>query len=221
MRATWLGACTLAEAIGITAAAGAARLATWLTDTLGVSPGWGLAVVVAGGLVEGTALGVLQARALRRSLDATAARRWAIVTVLVAGLAWTAGSAPSTLAAPDDGTTPPLLLVLAGAIALGATTGALLGVAQAAAVRRWVARPWRWVAASTLGWSVAMPVIFLGAGLPGADWPTPLVVALGTATGTAAGAALGLLTRRDAAALADVGPRVGRSKVPSGRAIRP
>ncbi|GAA4098751.1 hypothetical protein ACFFOS_01800 [Nocardioides kongjuensis] len=221
MRPTWLGACTLAEAVGITAAAGAARLATWLTDVRDVAPGWGLAVVVAGGLVEGTSLGVLQSVVLRRRLGDAAARRWTTATVLVAGLAWAAGSAPATLAGPGGGTPPPLLLVVAGGAALGATTGALLGTAQAAAVRRQAARPWRWVASSTVGWTVAMPVIFLGAGLPAADWPTPLVVALGTVTGTAAGAVLGVLTRRGAAALTDVAAESGRPKVPSVRAIRP
>lgn len=221
-RPAWVGACTLAEAIGITAAAGAARLATWLTQTRDASPGWALGVVVAGGLVEGTALGVLQARVLRARLGAAAARRWTVATILVAGLAWAAGSAPATLSASDDGSgSPPLLLVLAGAAALGAMTGALLGAAQAATVRRIVPRPWRWPAASTLGWTAAMPVIFLGAGLPGADWPTPLVVLLGTATGALAGLVLGLITRVGAMDLVTGGPAPRRPKVPLRRAIGP
>lgn len=220
MRPSWLRACTLAEAIGITAAAAAARLATWLTDTRQDSPGWALVVVVAGGLVEGTALGVLQSRVLRPRLGVHAARRWTAATILVAGLAWAAGSAPATLAAPEDGTTPPLPLVLAGGAALGTVTGALLGAVQAAAVRHAVERPWPWVPASAIGWTAAMPVVFLGAALPGADWPSPLVVLLGTATGALAGAVLGLLTGRPAEALTAV-PAHGRSKVPSPRAIRP
>ena len=58
-------ACAAAEAIGMTAAAGAARSATALTDH-GVphATAWGLLVIVLGGLVEGTALGWLQAQAL-------------------------------------------------------------------------------------------------------------------------------------------------------------
>ena len=65
MNRSWVVACAVAEAIGMTAAAGAARSATALTDH-GVThaTAWGLLVVVLGGLVEGTALGWLQARAL-------------------------------------------------------------------------------------------------------------------------------------------------------------
>jgi hypothetical protein len=220
MRLTWLSACTLAEAAGITAAAGAARLATWLSDVHDATPAVALGVVVAGGLVEGTALGLLQARVLRAGLAPSAARRWAVATVLVAGLAWAAGSAPATLAADDGGSPPAVPWVILGAAALGAVTGALLGLAQAAVVSHCVEHPWRWVRASSIGWTAAMPVIFLGAGLPGADWPTPPVVALGTVTGAAAGALLGVLTRRSAAVLATSGaPR--RPKVPSTQGIRP
>lgn len=216
---SWLRACTLAEAVGITAAAGAARVATWVTETRHASPGWALVVVVAGGLVEGAALGVLQARALRGRVGASAARRWALATVLVAGLSWAGASAPATLSGDSAGTSPPLWLVLGGAAMLGALTGAVLGDTQATAVR--VASPARarWVRSSTLGWAAAMPVIFLGASLPDASWPSLPVVALGTATGTVAGAVLGLLTRDGAARLTPLPVR--GPKVPPARAIRP
>ena len=65
MNRGWVVACAAAETIGMTAAAGAARSATALTDH-GVphATAWGLLVIVLGGLVEGTALGWLQAQAL-------------------------------------------------------------------------------------------------------------------------------------------------------------
>lgn len=220
MTISWARACVLAEMVGITAAATAARAATWLTDAHDASALVALGVVVAGGLVEGTALGVLQASALRPRIGKRAGRRWAMATVLVAGLAWAAGSAPSALAPAADDRAPALALVLTGAAGLGALTGTLLGVAQAAAVRRSVGSSWRWAATSALGWTAAMPVIFLGATLPSTDWPTSLVVLLGAVTGAAAGTVLGVLTRGGAERL---GLRTSsqRSKVPSLGAIRP
>ena len=79
----------------MTAAAGAARSATALTDhAVSHATAWGLLVVVLGGLVEGTALGWLQARALDTILGPTGRRHWVLVTVLVAGLGWAAASRP-------------------------------------------------------------------------------------------------------------------------------
>lgn len=194
--ATWISACVAAEAIGMTAAAAAARSATHVTDDGHTLLVWGYLIVVVGGLVEGVALGVLQGRALRvpAAHRARVTRRWLVATVLVAGLGWAAGSAPSTLSGDSGGADPSPYVVVAGAAALGVLMGALLGAAQAWALRGAVRHPWRWVAASALGWAGAMPVIFLGATFAGADWTWPWVVALGTVTGIAAGAVLGTLT---------------------------
>jgi hypothetical protein len=190
----WLIACALAEAIGMTAAAGAARAATAVADR-GVerAGAWGLAIVVLGGLVEGIALGWLQGRALTPVLDATRRRRWAFMTVLVAGLGWAAASAPATVSG-DRGEQPPLALVLLGAVALGGVMGAVLGAAQAWALRGGVRHAMTWVAGSAAGWCAAMPVIFLGATGVGAHWPWPVVVLTGTGTGLLAGSILGLVT---------------------------
>lgn len=179
-------ACATAETIGIAAASGAAR-ASESTDTLA-----GFGLIVAGGLVEGTALGLLQARALR---DLIAPRRaWVLATVLVAGLGWAAGSAPATLQDDASGTAPALGLVLLGAAGLGLVMGAVLGAAQAVTLRHRVRHPWRWVTANVCGWAVAMPVIFAGASTAGASWPWPLLVAYGALTGALAGCCLGLVT---------------------------
>jgi deazaflavin-dependent oxidoreductase (nitroreductase family) len=190
----WVVACACAEAIGMTAAAGAARSATALTDhELSHASALGLLLVVVGGLVEGTALGWLQARALNELLGPTGRRRWLVVTILVAGLGWAAASAPAALAG-DGGGQPPLLLILVGAASLGAAMGAVLGTGQAWALRRLVRHPWRWVAGSTAGWTAAMPVIFLGATGVGATWPWWLVVPVGTVTGLVAGTVLGVVS---------------------------
>ena len=186
--AAWVLACTLAEGVGMTAAAGAARLA----DPLGIAAG--LAVVVAGGLVEGTARGWAQSHVLVRLAPTLARRRYLVATVLVAGLGWAAASAPAALGDGTGGSRPPLGLVLLGAAGLGLVMGPVLGAAQAAALRGAVAHPWRWVAANTAAWPVAMTVIFLGATAPDTTWPVWSVLVLGTVTGVVAGGLLGVVS---------------------------
>ncbi len=195
----WTLLCAAAEGIGMTAAAAAARSAQ---SVAGNSPSsWqalaALAIIVAGGLVEGTALGCAQASALRQALADAARRSWILVTVAVAGLGWAAASAPAAFAGdarPGEAGSPPLALVLALATVLGAGMGALLGAAQALVLRGRVRHPRRWIAANALGWAPAMAVIFAGATSPAADWAPAAAVMLGTGTGIAAGAVLGLVT---------------------------
>ena len=198
----WVAACAAAEAVGIAAAAGAARLGR---AVVGGEPSGGREVLVvvglavAAGLVEGSALGVLQGRWLAGRLDGAAAPfrrdRWLLVTLVVAGLGWAAGSTPAALAGDSgDSAEPPLLLVLLGAAAIGVVLGTLLGAAQSAVLRGTVRHPGRWVLANALAWPPAMVVIFLGAASAGAGWPAAAVVLLGAATGLVAGAVLGAVT---------------------------
>jgi hypothetical protein len=182
----WALLCAAAEAAGMTASAVAGRGAADL------DPAGGLALIVAGGLVEGVALGTAQTVAFGDLLPRRSRRRYAAVTVLVAGLGWAAASAPSALA--DDGSageSPPLVLVLAGAAALGAVMGGVLGWAQSLTMRGQVARPRRWVLANVVAWPPAMAVIFAGATSAPASWSLPQVALLGTATGAGAGLLLG------------------------------
>jgi MFS family permease len=197
----WVTACVVAEAIGMTASAGAARGATALVDAdVARAALLGFLMVVAGGLVEGTALGVLQAGVLAERLGRRGRRAWVAVTLALAGLGWAIGSAPATLSADpgDNGAAPPLAAVLAGAAGIGLVLGALLGAAQAWVLTRRAARPashpGRWVLGSALGWTVAMTVIFGGATTAGAGWAWPLVAGYGTVTGALAGLGLGLVT---------------------------
>lgn len=186
-RGTWVVACATAEAVGMTAAAAAATLGDRL------APVAALLVVVAGGLVEGVALGVLQAVALRRWLPGLVRRRYVAATVLVAGLGWAAASAPGVLG-DSGGSTPPVALVLLGALALGVVLGAVLGAAQAVALRGAVTHPWRWVGASATAWAPTMVLVFAGATTPDAGWPAGAVVPLGTLTGVVAGTVLGTVS---------------------------
>jgi hypothetical protein len=186
----------------MTAAAGAALLSR------AVGPrAVALTIVVAGGLVEGSALGLLQGRVLARPWGPRVRRAWSAVTIVVAGLGWAAASAPSALSEDDGGTVPSWWLVILGATALGAAMGAVLGLAQAEVLMRttYVRRPWRWVRTSTFGWAAAMPVIFVGASLPDDGWSAAAVLAMGPPTGLLAGTLLGLLTPQLVGAVEPVG----------------
>jgi hypothetical protein len=191
LRRAWVTACATAEAVGMTAAA----LAWTVADRLD-EPAAALSVVVVGGLVEGLALGALQGRVLARRFDRTLARRWAVVTTVVASLGWAAGSAPSVLATSEGAEQgPPLGLVLLGAGAMGVALGSVLGAAQSLVLRGRAVRPWRWTLVSALAWAPTMVVVFTGAGVPSSDWPTLAVVATASLTGALAGAVLGVLTQ--------------------------
>ena len=194
--ARWTALCAAAEAIGMTAAATAAKTSQALVGepTDGREAAIALSLVVGGGLVEGLALGGLQAAGLRRWLPELDRRRWLLVTTAVAGVGWALASVPAVMSAPGDDSAPPWLLVTVGAMALGAVMGSLLGAVQATGLRGHVRHPWRWVTANAAAWAPAMTVIFLGASTPGSDWSGPSVAALGTATGLVAGACLGLVT---------------------------
>jgi len=186
----WVLACVAAETIGMTAASAAAWTSRDLDSTLLV---W--VVVVTGGLVEGVALGTLQAVALRPWLGAAARRGWIVVTVLVAGVGWGAASAPSAAAAdPTSTAEPPLALMLLAAAGLGLVMGLLLGAAQTLVLRHTLpeARRWTWVSAAA--WTLTMPVIFLGATRPDASWSLPALLLTGALTGALAGTTYGVST---------------------------
>lgn len=188
--ARWALACAAAEAAGLTVAAAASRAADGLVDRAG---GLVLAwlVVLAAGVAEGTALGVAQARALRRDAPLLRTVRFVVATVLVAGVGWSLGTLPSLLAT-DEGAEGPVwpLLLLAGA-GLGLGMGAALGAAQAWTMRAAVGRPGVWVLASAVAWVLAMAVIMVGAGTPGEEWSIPVVLAWACGTGLLGGAVLG------------------------------
>ena len=191
----WVLACAVAETVGMATAAAAARLGQDVSDRGGAGARWlALAVVVAGGLVEGTALGALQGGVLARRWPALRRTRYLAMTVLVAGLGWAGASAPGALAGKDSGGGPPVDLMVLGGLGLGLVMGPLLGAAQATALRGVVGHPWRWVAANVAAWPFAMAVIFAGASSAGSDWSTLAVTGYGAVTGLLAGSVLGVVT---------------------------
>lgn len=186
----WTRACIAAETVGMTAASTAAVLSESL------SPAAALAVVVAGGLVEGTALGWWQSGVLQDLYPRLRRRAYAVTTLLVAGLGWAAASAPAAFAGSGDGddAAPPLLLIMLFAGGLGTLMGAALGAAQALTLRSAVAHPWRWVGASAAAWTPTMAIIFAGATTPDSSWPAPAIIATGALTGICAGGVLGVVS---------------------------
>lgn len=192
----WVVLCAAAEGLGMTAAAAAAKTSLELYGEPAGSREVTvvLSLVVAGGLVEGVALGGLQALGLRALWPRLSVARFLLVTMAVAGLGWAAASAPAVLTGPDDGAAPAVLPVLAGAVALGLVMGAVLGAVQAAVLRSHVRHPWRWVTANAAGWAPAMAVIFFGAALPDTDWSVLAVLAAAAVAGVTAGTVLGLVT---------------------------
>ncbi len=194
--ARWTALCAAAEAVGMTAAATAAKA----SQTLVGDPANGrqgavvLALVVGGDSSRVLPWAPCRPSGLRRLLPALNTRRWLLVTAAVAGLGWAAASAPAALSGDGGGSTPSLLLVAVGAIGLGAVMGMLLGAAQATILRGHLSHPWRWVSANAAAWAPAMAVIFVGASAPDSQWPLPAVAGVGTVTGIVAGAVLGLVS---------------------------
>jgi hypothetical protein len=199
--AGWVGLCAAAESVGMTGAAGAARLA----DTLLSEPSaWRVTLawsaVVGAGMVEAFALGLAEATNLRRGLPELRAARFVLVTVLVAGATWAAASVPGLTDVTDTSRAAPStgLMLLAGA-GLGVVAGALLGSVQALLLPRpgeaSRTAPLRgvWVRANIAAWAPAMAIIMVGASTPGAGWPIGTVLAWAALVGCCAGAVLGLL----------------------------
>lgn len=183
--AGWIMACALAETLGMTAAA----TATVLGHSLGTAAA--LALVIAGGLVEGLALGWAQSRVLRTLAPRLVRRRYVLATVAAAGLGWAGASAPAAFSGDADGAPPSTVVIVLSAAGLGLVMGAVLGCAQAAVLRGAVRHPWRWVGANVAAWPAAMIVIFLGATTPSASWPPWTILVLAVVTGVAAGGLLG------------------------------
>lgn len=159
-------------------------------------------IAMAGGAVEGAAVGVVQWVLLRSWLPRLTASAWIGVTVAAAVGGWLLGMLPSvTLAlvtaddpSAGDATGPPLWVMPLIGVGSGLLLGALFGLVQGAVLRRHVRHPGRWVWANALGWAGAMAVMFTGAGIPSEPWPWVQLVPLAAGTGVLAGLVIGAVT---------------------------
>jgi hypothetical protein len=220
-------ACGLGEGIGMAAAAGTAGV---LAATVGEPDGWAVALLVwagsiAGGVVEGFAVALLQFAVLKPWLPWLSKAHWTGATVAVAAGGWALGMAPSALVlwqldrgqfagrqldgageAAVQASGPPLWAMPAAGAVLGLALGAVFGAAQGAVLRGHVANPRSWITANAAGWAVAMAVIMTGASIPSGPWPWPQLLALGIATGVLAGLAIGAVTGMFLPSLNDPAP---------------
>jgi len=196
----WIAANGMAELAGIgLAAASIVGLFSLFgePETLGERlTVYGTTIVV--GVIEGALLGLAQGSLLRRRLPELSVGRYVGLTVAVAAGAWALGMAPSTFltfeAGGEPAPEPSWVVILAVAAAGGAFGGLLFGLAQRLELRRHGVRTGRWIAASALGWALALPLDFVGASLPSEATPGWLIVLSGLGFGLLAGAVFAMPT---------------------------
>ncbi|MCB0076183.1 MAG: hypothetical protein KDD73_02095 [Anaerolineales bacterium] len=125
-------------------------------------------VAVLAGLIEATAVGWAQWKAMRPWFPTITLSSWWRATAIGALLAYILGYLPSTLMALGAETTqttmaePPQAVVLFLAAALGMVGGAMLAFAQWRVLRRHIRGAALWLPAHMLAWAVGMPLIFWG-----------------------------------------------------------
>lgn len=185
------------------AAAGAFTVTrVWLgePETAGVAV-LSVLIAMAGGAVEGLAVGAVQWWLLRLWLTGLGASAWIGVTVTAAVAGWMLGMLPSVLvpllgsdSPASEATGPPLWVMPLVGIGSGLVLGGLFGLAQYAVLRHHVRNARAWVWANAGGWAAAMAVMFTGAGIPSGPWPWGELLPLAAATGVLAGMAIGAVT---------------------------
>jgi len=188
-------ACLAAELTGMSAAAVAGRFGDRLFGDGGTAGHWlVLVVVVVGCLLQGLALGVLQARALTLRHFGLPQHRMVRVALVGTGIGWSVSVFPTLLAGHVDNG-PPVGGVVLAAVGIGLLGGTLLGTTQALLVRDVLTHhPWRWVATSTVTWPTAMILLFLGASVLDAGRPLVVVGGLALVMAVLAAVVLGILS---------------------------
>jgi hypothetical protein len=168
----WITVTVLGEAIGFGGAMAVGRGVLGLVGDPGSGPLAELFILglsATAGLVEGACLGLAQWLVLRRVFPRLPLRHWVIFTAVGAALAWVIGMGAGSHA---PNVVPPPAMLVAIIMAAGLVLGALLGAAQALALRRHIAGVGPWILASALGWMVGLLFAFIGVALtpePGAS----------------------------------------------------
>jgi hypothetical protein len=167
-----------------------------------------LLMAVAGGIVEGLAVGLLQHRVLRTWLPDLSRAKYVGGTVALAAAFWLLGMLPSTLLAlaPEEGGPPqddPSMVMIVAISALGGALGGVaFGVVQGWAMRGHVPHPWRWIRPNAIGWALAVAVITVGASSAPAGIAPLALVGYGALVGLLAGACVGAVTAQAIPSLA-------------------
>lgn len=156
--------------IGVTTAETAGYLVPSLVGILATRAGWPerdrAIAVVAGGLLEGLALGAGMAWALPVTVRRL---RFALLTSLGGGLVWAVVMSVMLVAGSLRGAVAIVIFVLAGLVGL-----ASIGTAQWLELRHHARNARRWIVWTAVAWCIALPMSFAPG--PFVDETTPLPV---------------------------------------------
>jgi hypothetical protein len=197
----WIAMCTMGELAGF-ALGGAIGYAvfTSIPDPTSLP----LAAALLGGcalagIVEGATLGAAQWWVLRKRYPTLRLASWAGVTALAAAICWALGGLPSTLislfGAPSQGSSgpsddPSWAAVMLVSMAGGALLGAFLGFVQSRVLRRHADGAGWWIAASSVGWALALPWSFLAGSSAAGASSFQSAIAISAAAGLLMGATI-------------------------------
>ncbi|MBI3133735.1 MAG: hypothetical protein HYZ14_03580 [Bacteroidetes bacterium] len=199
----WILNCALGELIGI-GAAGAIAVGT--TVLMGEPESLSekfvvLFLMMLAGALEGTVLGYFQWRILVRKFHSLPKKTFMAWTISVAVSGWFLGMLPSLFFIPEnaqaaEAPVPEIhpLLFIALSMGMGLILGALFGLFQFFALRKYATPANRWILANALGWALGMCCIFIFATLPDENTPRYLIIGGGILGGLLAGISVGLIT---------------------------
>lgn len=191
----WVVATAMGEFVGFAVPAAVGAAAAWAIGRMGGSfialAMLNIMVMVLAGVVEGGVLGFAQWLVLRRYIQDMARREWVVATALAAGVAWAIGMLPSTLA--ETATVNSMVLV-GGAVLLGAVLVASIGFAQWLVLRRYIEKAGWWVLANAVAWPLGVAVPFIGLAMVPEGAPVVVWVVVGVVSGFLMGAVVGAIT---------------------------
>ena len=167
----WVLANSLAETVGLGASfgVGAALFPYLQAPGILIALATAGAAILAGTLIEGTAVGTAQWLVLRHPFPNLKWRAWALATTAGAFVAWALGMLPSTLMSAGSGaegfapTEPGAAVVYGLAALMGLVAGTILGTPQWLVLRRHVRWAALWVPANALAWAPGMVLAFVSA----------------------------------------------------------
>ena len=161
--------------------------------TRDMSSGAQLSMLVAGGIVEGAALGGAQALVLRRVLPRFRPIAWVVATSVAAGFAWLLGMLPAATQATWS--TWPTAGVVVAATLLGAVLLLSIGTAQALVMPAGTPGAYTWIWWTALGWCAGLATFSVVATPLWHEGQAPaLTVLIGVAGGAAMAVVMAAVT---------------------------
>lgn len=162
-----------------------------------------LLIMLIAGLIEGTILSWFQWKVLVRKFSTLPQKIWMFYTILVAALGWFLGMLPSLFFAagsseigePDASwnfSNPFIFAVLS--IGSGLILGAIFGLFQWFALRKYAQKAYLWIIANALGWGLGLGWIYLFASIPTEQSAIYFNIGMGVIGGLLAGLSVGAIT---------------------------